>query len=78
MFKNAMIYRIVNRVDVYPNVIEDALQAAEFAPCGTTQQQSAGWTPPRGIEHGPLLEFVSGQWMMRLMAAFGKASPRNC
>lgn len=67
MFKNALIYRIVNRVDVYPNVIEDALQAAEFTPCGLTQQQSAGWTTPRGIEHSPLLEFVSGQWMMRLM-----------
>lgn len=66
MFKNAMIYRIVNRVDVYPNVIEDALQATAFTPCGLTQQQSVGWTPPRSIENGPLLEFISGQWMMRL------------
>jgi len=66
MFKNALIYRIANRPDVYPNVIEDALQAAAFTPCGSTQQQSVGWVPPRGIEHGPLLEFTSGQWMMRL------------
>ena len=67
MFKNALIFRIVNRPDVYPNVIEDALQAAAFTPCGATQQQSIGWVPPRGIEHGPLLEFASGQWMLRLM-----------
>ncbi len=66
MFKNALIYRIANRPDVYPNVIEDALQAAAFTPCGATQQQSVGWVPPRGIEHGPLLEFASGQWMLRL------------
>ena len=28
---------------------------------------SLGWVPPRGAAHGPLVESVGGQWLMRLV-----------
>lgn len=63
MFKNASIYRIA-----LPHPItEDMLAAQAFAPCGQTQEQSTGWTSPRGLEHGALLEAVGGELVLKLM-----------
>lgn len=36
----------------------EALADEPFAPCAATQQKSAGWVPPRGDEHGALVELV--------------------
>jgi len=46
-------------------VLEDALQKTVFEECGATQGRSVGWVPPRGEQHGPLVESVAGQWVMR-------------
>lgn len=65
MIKTATLYRIISE----PADTLDArasFDAAAFTPCGSTQQISSGWVPPRGIEHGALLEIVSGQWILKL------------
>jgi recombination associated protein RdgC len=67
MFKNLHLLRIA------PGWTADAAQAQErlarepFSPCGATQPESAGWVPPRGTPHAPLLEVVQGQWLLALM-----------
>ena len=66
MFKNATIYRI-SSLPPLAAILEDALQAATFCPCGASQEKSAGWIPPRGHDHGALLESVAGQYVLRLM-----------
>lgn len=38
-----------------------------FEPCGPTQKQSVGWVPPRGHEHGPLMETIGGHQILKLM-----------
>lgn len=68
MFKDLIIYRIA--ADWLPDfaALEEALGKAPFAECGPTQQNSQGWTPPRGEENGALAEAVAGQWMLRYTA----------
>ncbi|NML15250.1 recombination-associated protein RdgC [Azohydromonas caseinilytica] len=67
MFKNLHLLRIA------PGWTADAAQAEErlarepFQPCGATQPESAGWVPPRGTPHAPLIELVQGQWLLALM-----------
>lgn len=48
--------------------LSDALARAVFRPCGPTERRTTGWVPPRGVDHGPLLETVGGQWLMSLMS----------
>lgn len=66
MFKNLLIHRIQPEWQPELLAAEQALQAQRFVPCGSTQPQSAGWVPPRGDDHGPLIESVAGQWMLTL------------
>ena len=67
MFKNMIIYRIAESWQGDLQVLADALQKTVFAECGATQERSVGWVPPRGEQHGPLVESVAGQWVMRFM-----------
>ena len=62
-----MIYRIASDWSVSAAQLEERLQAEAFVACGPTQEKALGWVPPRGVEHGPLLEVVAGQWLMRLL-----------
>ena len=48
-------------------MLADALQKTVFAECGATQERSVDWVPPRGEQHGLLVESVAGQWVMRFM-----------
>ena len=66
MFKNVIMYRIT-ALAIDALGANEALESAQFVPCGASQEKSIGWVPPRGDEHGPLLEVVAGQWIMRLM-----------
>jgi recombination associated protein RdgC len=66
MFKNAIVYRITKAPDSL-RVGTVALNFHMFAPCGATQEKSMGWVPPRGQEHGALLESVGGQYILKLM-----------
>ena len=66
MFKNVIAYRATAlAIDALGS--NEALESAQFVPCGASQEKSIGWVPPCGDEHGPLLEVVAGQWIMRLM-----------
>lgn len=66
MFKNLSLFRIGAAWSASSSQVEDLLQKDVFLPCGASQPQSAGWVPPRGQAHGPLLEVVDGQWVLRL------------
>ena len=67
MFKNLLLYRLGADWSATLAQIEDALGAARFTECGLTQARSSGWVPPRGDEHGALIEAIAGQWLMQLM-----------
>ena len=66
-FKNVIVYRIEAS---WAQTLEQAELGAHtfrFVPCGLSQEKSAGWTEPRGEDHGPLVESVGGQWLLEYM-----------
>lgn len=67
MFKNVMMYRLGAAwpTDVAP--VEAALDSARFVECGASQEKAVGWVEPRGVAHGPLVEVIGGQWLLKLM-----------
>jgi len=67
MFKNLIIYRIAATWVADFSALEAALAKSPFAGCGSAQERSAGWVPPRGEEHGALTENIGGQWIFRFM-----------
>jgi recombination associated protein RdgC len=52
---------------VSPNHPDEDFKKSAFVPCGPTQEQSTGWVPPRGHEHGALVERVAGATIVKLM-----------
>lgn len=68
MFKNLIVYRIGEGWSASASQLEAELAQARFVPCGASQQKSTGWVEPRGEAHGPLVEVVGGQWVLRLMS----------
>ena len=67
MFKHLIIYRISPAWQPDWNQLDAALAKQPFTECGATQEKSIGWVPPRGEEHGAMVESVGGQWIARLM-----------
>ena len=67
MFKNVMAYRVGPNWNATVPEIETALSAYRFAECTPGQDKSVGWTEPRGVANGPLLESVGGQWIAKLL-----------
>jgi len=67
VFKNVIMYRIAPGWSSTAAEIEACLQGNHFVECGATQEKSMGWIEPRGEDHGPLLEVVAGQWILKLM-----------
>jgi recombination associated protein RdgC len=66
MFKNVMVYRMVSGWSATQAQLEEALDGARFVECGASQEKSVGWIEPRGEAHGPLVEIVGGQWLLKL------------
>jgi recombination associated protein RdgC len=66
MFKNAIVYRIDQWEQPPLAELEERLGGARFVACGASQPESAGWVEPRGEKHGPLVESVGGQWILKL------------
>ena len=62
-----MAYRIGPNWNATVPEIESALAANRFVECAPGQDKSVGWTEPRGVAHGPLLESVGGQWIAKLL-----------
>ena len=60
-----MLYRLSPEWPTSAAQWEEAIANEPFAECSATQQKSTGWVPPRGEEHGALVETVDGQWITR-------------
>ena len=67
MFKNVIVYRIGPGWSATVAEIEASLDSQRFVECGASQEKSIGWQEPRGEAHGPLVEAVGGQLMLKLM-----------
>jgi recombination associated protein RdgC len=67
VFKNVMMYRMVSAWEQTVAKLEAALEENRFVECGASQEKSVGWVAPRGEDHGPLVEVIAGQWIMKLM-----------
>lgn len=67
LFKNLLVFRIGPEWSPSFSALEEGLDRARFEPCGATQAQSSGWVEPRGVAHGPLIESIGGQWLLKLM-----------
>jgi len=67
VFKNIIMYRIAPDWRSTASEVEARLQDTRFVECGASQEKSLGWIEPRGEDHGPLLEVVAGQWILKLM-----------
>ena len=66
MFKNLSVYRVGANWQPTRQEVEEALAKGVFLGCGASDALSVGWIPPRGIEHGPLLEVVDGHLHLKL------------
>ena len=67
MFKSASFFRIATDFVLPPlEALEEALQSAQFLPCGATQPESVGWMPPRGNKSTVMVEAVGTQVILRL------------
>lgn len=62
-----MVYRIAAGWTATAAQIEASLEKEIFVECGATQAQSLGWAPPRGEDHGALVEDVGGHYLLKLM-----------
>lgn len=61
-----MVYRIGAGWSATLAQMEEGLDEARFVPCGASQEKSIGWIEPRGEAHGPLVESVGGQLILKL------------
>lgn len=66
MFANAILYTAAGDMPTLDE-LDEAMQAATFVAPGPTQPDSFGWVPPRGPEHGALVESIGGQWIAMVM-----------
>jgi recombination associated protein RdgC len=66
VFKNVIMYRIGAEWSATVADIETSLDSARFVECGASQEKSIGWAEPRGEAHGPLVESVAGQVILKL------------
>ncbi len=67
MFKNLIVYRLGEGWTASLEQVEEALDKARYVECGASQEKAVGWVEPRGEAHGPLLESVGGQWILKFM-----------
>jgi recombination associated protein RdgC len=67
VFKNVTLYRITPGWAPTLEAMEAALDALRFVPCTASQDKSVGWAEPRGEAHGPLVESVAGQRILKFV-----------
>lgn len=66
MFKQLSMFNLDAGASLAADALAAALGKARFVPCAPTQALALGWVPPRGDEHGALLEVVDRQWLLAL------------
>lgn len=74
MFKNALIYKLAG-AKLSASALSEKLSANPFISCGSTQEKSVGWIPPRG-EHAALVESIGGHLIAKL-AIETKSVPKS-
>ena len=74
MLKNATVFCLPAGLPCGAEQLEAALASNRFEPCGATQALSLGWVPPRGVEHGALVEQI-GQHLLLLIRIEKKTVP---
>lgn len=62
MFKNATLYRY----HIESNQPDNA-DFPRFVPCSDLQEKSVGWIEPRGHNHGPMIEVINGERIVKFM-----------
>lgn len=68
MIKNAIIYRIGSHWQTDDlEQFELALTSNIYVPAAPSQEKSSGWVPPRGEEHGALVESIGGHLILKFM-----------
>ena len=67
MIKNATIFRIQLPVPLGIMTFDHAIESQKFTPCGATQERASGWAPPRGHEHGTMVESIDRHLLMRFV-----------
>jgi recombination associated protein RdgC len=67
VFKNLIMYQIGPQWSATLQQIEEGLENERFVACGASQEKSVGWIEPRGEDHGPLVEAIDGQLILKLM-----------
>lgn len=76
MFKNLTVYEI-NPDWVLPvSAAAEATSHNSFLECGPTQPSSAGFSAPRHLEHGPLIEMRNGHWILEVTLQKRDLPPR--
>jgi recombination associated protein RdgC len=66
IFKSATLFRVGPYMGLVDCDTSDTdLGKHQFLPCGSTQEASSGWVPPRE-DNGDLIEVIGGQWLMAL------------
>ena len=61
-----MVYRIGPTWSPTLEQIEAGLDPHRFVECGASQEMSLGWSEPRGEAHGPLVESLGGQLILKM------------
>jgi recombination associated protein RdgC len=77
MFKTLSIYTLAEPVDTDTGTIENAIDGALFVECGPTQEKSVGFVPPRGDDHGTLLEVVDSRHLLMRARIETKSVPAD-
>lgn len=67
MFKNITIFTLPQDWQPSLEAMEAAVQQNRFTPCGPTVKKSCGFSEPRMIDNGPLVELVAGQRILRFV-----------
>ena len=67
MFKNATLFTIQLPQPMQVATFDDAIFSQRFTPCGATQAQASGWAPPRGEDHGAMVESIAGHLIMQFV-----------
>lgn len=66
-FKNAIVYELNKDNFLDKNIIELAINARPFVPCGNTDSTKSGWISPYGEDpDSPLFIDINGQILLRL------------
>ena len=66
MFTNLILFSAAGDMPTLDELAE-AMQDGTFSPPLPTQPSSSGWVPPRGPEHGALIESIGNHWIATVM-----------